>query len=426
MLGNRTYFEKFCCSVREIEKSNVDSGQAIIDATKKCFHGFNLTENEQLSVVLNFFMSDSHNYSESDCKLPVLSCDTAPSTWHGAYFCLWVFLLIVTASSNATVITAVQTISYIRDHVGNFLLSSLAASDILVCLFIIPVRMKYAYNNLYFCSLNLCRLYVTTDAAFFSISITNLLFVALDRMMTLNYPYRYKAWLTSFKCKVVIVGIWIYGFTWGILSNINWNDLSSSPIQIKNHQCMVNNNSKYVASVYVIVFYIPALIMAFIYYQILVIAKYHAEVTNNNTIPKNHTFTDITSFDDPEEDTSFAIMTREIPSDERGERRYSSRLIAKLKQSKMLLRASKTAATVYGTFFICWFPVSVYSLSIAFDKVEHNEEKLKWFHIIFVEILPLLNSMMNPFLYAFMNRQYRRAFKIVLLKWKACLIAKFR
>ena len=69
-------------------------------------------------------------------------CSTPTTPSHIAYMCLWLVLLIITVSSNFTVIMAIYRISYLRENAGNFFIASLALSDMLIGLFILPVRMK--------------------------------------------------------------------------------------------------------------------------------------------------------------------------------------------------------------------------------------------------------------------------------------------
>ena len=59
---------------------------------------------------------------------------------------------------------------------------SLAVSDLLVGLHIVPVKLKNAYHNLYFCNdISLCHTYITIDIILFVASITNLFVLTIDR-----------------------------------------------------------------------------------------------------------------------------------------------------------------------------------------------------------------------------------------------------
>ena len=64
---------------------------------------------------------------------------------------------------------------------------SLATSDLLVTLFIIPLKLKIVSHNLYFChSIHLCRIYITVDNTLFVASITNLFALTVDRYLGTN------------------------------------------------------------------------------------------------------------------------------------------------------------------------------------------------------------------------------------------------
>ncbi|XP_054900681.1 trace amine-associated receptor 1-like [Poeciliopsis prolifica] len=76
--------------------------------------------------------------------------------------------------------------------------------------------------------------------------------------------------------------------------------------------------------------------------------------------------------------------------------------------SKMEKKANKTLATVMGVFLICWTPfflsIGFYSLGIVTIPVAAIEG-FKW--------LGWSNSMLNPLVYAFFYRWFRRAFTMI-------------
>ena len=82
----------------------------------------------------------------------------------------------------------------------------------------------------------------------------------------------------------------------------------------------------------------------------------------------------------------------------------------------MVIKASKTIAILYGTFVVCWSPVGCLSIVLSYSIEEVDWRHLKWFYITFVEILPVMNSVLNPFIYTMRNKQYRNAVTKTLSK----------
>ena len=220
-------------------------------------------------------------------------------------------------------------------------------------------------------------------------------------------------------------------------------------MHIRLDQCLIDN-LPYIMAVYVFVFYIPAVIMAILYLRILSIARKHAKAIssaahcvprsrkeeNNNGIQSNMTsFSLQPSFSTSIRasfSTSFSSFcnnslggeSRTQSIDENADICRSSKAEKSIKALKLIryrqmtLRASGTVAVVYGLFFVCWFPVSVLSLLLQTCRECYEGPRLKWMYHVFVEVLPIFNSMMNPFVYAITSKHYRRGYRELLSHFK--------
>ena len=415
---------KFCCVEKQMDTlKKFESLQQMVDVTKQCFNDVSITFKEQIGLIFYFIRNSSNPYDYKNCE-SISQCNAATTTPNIIYILVWVFMLILIVTSNLTVIAAVKKISYLNQNVTNLFISSLAVSDLLVGLFIIPIKIKYTYNNLRFCApIEVCRFYLTSDNALFSASITNLFVITMDRYIALNYPYKYPRWITARRGKFIIFFIWVYGSIWGLLSNLKWDNFRENSMHIKGHQCLQNNNYIYTIVVYVFIFYIPVLIMGMVYYRILMITRYHARSISstmygesiNNNDSRRCSYVSSQEPGSPQSIDSCSIDAKKYISDKRHVR-SSSKATQMIYYRKMVFKASKTVAVVYGTFFLCWFPVSALSLAISFCQNCFRGLNLTWFYIIFVEVLPMFNSVLNPFIYALMNKQYRMAFKAIFKK----------
>lgn len=402
-------FDLFCCFHKQywaVIGNNLESLEQLYNATQLCFE--NMNETQRTQRVWDILKSEKEftNFKEENC-LP-----TSPS--HIGYICFWLFVFIATICGNLTVILAVKKISYMREYVGNLLLSSLAVADFCVAFFIIPIKIIFAYNNLHFYSAELCRFYITTDNALFSTSVTTLFFISIDRYMSLAYPYRYQKLVTLSRCKWLIYGIWIYGFMWGLFSNLNWHNPRENSIHVnENYLCVINNNKSYVTTVYIFVFYFPAFLMGIIYYKVLSIARLHAR-SISLSIPTNRPEAVI-------HETAINEGSLHISDSDPLSKSSTTKKTVNLRSiayRKMAFKANITVFSVYGTFFLCWFPVSLFSMAVAYQYHIDMGSKTtsKWIYLVFVEVLPVFNSMLNPTIYAIMNKQFRQAYKTILMR----------
>ncbi|XP_062921135.1 lysophosphatidic acid receptor 3-like [Mobula hypostoma] len=87
--------------------------------------------------------------------------------------------------------------------------------------------------------------------------------------------------------------------------------------------------------------------------------------------------------------------------------KISSHTTGSIKRRKMPMRLVKTIITVLGTFIICWTPGLVLVLLDGLHCTSCNLEGLKkWFLI-----LALLNSLVNPLIYSYRDREIWKSIK---------------
>lgn len=401
----------FCCISRRIAK--LHQNQHVLEEIEGCFKNGNSTQKEHAHFLKLHFLNNSSPYKEDECELPMFSCNEKMTAPYIAYIAIWSLLLATILLSNVLVLLALRKIQF---SVTNLFICSLAVSDMFVGLFIIPIKIKFAANKLKFCMGEyMCRFYITADNAFFTASITNIFVICVDRYLALNYPYKHPCWITKSRSKLLVGFVWIYGVLWGISANIKWDNISKPAIHIRNDQCQINRNYIYVTSILTVVFFAPVCLMGAFYARILVIAKFHAKEISMKTIFPNVSRMIEMLHEIPRKDLNDDIADRIIPL--QNERKCGKRKEMQIAQyRKMVIKASKTIAILYGTFVVCWSPVGCLSIVLSYSTEEVDWRHLKWFYITFVEILPVMNSVLNPFIYTMRNKQYRNAVTKTLSK----------
>ena len=76
------------------------------------------------------------------------------------------------------------------------------------------------------------------------------------------------------------------------------------------------------------------------------------------------------------------------------------------------LKATKTLGVVYLAFCACWLPGTIIAIIMIYDgeyftSVMYGHRQFIWY--MFIDVLPMVNTMIDPVIYSFTNTQFRRA-----------------
>ena len=452
----------YCCVVFAFKNNAASASQSeILERTKSCFDEMKSATQWKyvLTVIIDLLGTNtSIKFQRSDCDSihHMKQCSQGIKLKNLLYICFLLLVFFVAFFGNAAVIASVFRSPALRKTKTNYFIASLAVSDLLVALFTVPIKIKTASNNMYFCSgAELCRFYVTFDNLLFVASITNLLAISIDRYMALEMPYSYPTKLTSKRAKFSILLIWCYALVWAIAVNFYWEHLSRSSISVTTPalEC-VQRGRIYVFVTYGVVFYLPVFVLGFVYARIFLIARRHA-----NSIAKDRRVLDgILSQNGSTGMGSTSVSVRPVRTNSVLSQSKSSLLLSPERLKKPLrkssvemrhkymvrlramsataanvinrtvtLKVTKTVALVYGLFLICLLPVSILSIGLKLcPSCFQSNNPVRWPNIVFVEVLPLLNSTCNPFVYAFMSKHYRHAFRTLVFDVWSPFVEKAR
>lgn len=139
-------------------------------------------------------------------------------------------------------------------------------------------------------------------------------------------------------------------------------------------------NKPYAITCSVVAFYIPFLLMVLAYYRIYITAREHAR--------------------------QIRILQRAgAPTDGRQHHpdQHSTH------RMKTETKAAKTLCIIMGCFCLCWAPFFITNIVDPF--INYTVPEQLWTAFLW---LGYINSGLNPFLYAFLNKSFRRAFLIIL------------
>ena len=246
----------------------------------------------------------------------------------------------------------------------------------------VRLRSVYPYG------VGLRTLYETSSFVFFPL-----------RYIAISFPFKHQSLFSVRNVKMIIIGIWLCSvlytitgiFPWKADGNIPEGAISAVTV-IDNSVCVNNNRIFYVVS-FLGVYLIPLAIMTFTYSMILKIALTQIRaIESTQVIVQNNTEASPSSDADLRKERMKRIRRKE-------------------------LRATKSVGIVYLSFLVCWMPLFVIVIILEFDPqffpglqgTNMNLFLFVWYGLI--QILPAVNKMINPVIYSFSNKLFRKGFK---------------
>ncbi|XP_029503542.2 trace amine-associated receptor 6-like [Oncorhynchus nerka] len=297
----------------------------------------------------------------SSCRKALLSASI--------YITLYIFFSVISAVTVFLNILVIISISHFKQlHTPtNLLILSLAASDLLVGLIVIPVTTVAIMESCwgfgeYFC---VFQFYVSCLCT--SLSLGNLVLISIDRYVAVCDPLLYHSKITIARMMCCISITWccciIYDAT--IIKNFVSVQVPSRCLK----QCLIVEGLNWVTIIDLILkTVVPCSIIITLYLKIFVVARSQAR----------------------------KVFSKEAAS-------VSG--VKTVQANKSERKAAKTLSIVVFNYLICWTP-SLFLFFLSFLT-----ENVSFFIISF---LPLVNSLINPIIYALFYPWFKVTAKIIL------------
>lgn len=311
-----------------------------------------------------------------NCLLPLNSTCLKISSSMTAYVLLYVFaaaLVLFTMCGNLFVIISVCHFKQLHTPT-NILILSLAMTDFLVGLFVMPVHLMIWIES--------CSLFLPVFCSFSNmisfhltfVSIYNITFIAVDRYFALSNPFLYSKKISLLLTFTITTHVWILSLFYNCaLLYFNENFENKCP-----GRCLPHIDEQWFTVDIIIVFILPCTIIIILYMKVFFIARRHA-------VAIRATFKDRRRVD---------------------EHNY-------VDSTKSERKAAKVLGILVSAFLICLIPY--YTCMLLFDVLAQSYDRV----VNIMITIFFLNSTINPIIYALFYPWFQKSMKLILT-FKIC------
>lgn len=367
-------------------------------------------------------------------------------------------LILCAIFGNACVVAAIALERSLQ-NVANYLIGSLAVTDLMVSVLVLPMAALYQVLNRWTLGPVPCDIFISLDMVCCTSSILHLCAIALDRYWAITEPIEYMKKRTPRRAAVLISVTWLVGFSISVPPMLVMRSQPSGEVEDRANQmeCKIRQDPWYTIYSTFGAFYIPLTLMLVLYGRIFKAARFRIRRTVRKTEKKKVSDSCLAlspalfhknrhgdaqgkswkrsveprplpsvngAVKHAEDGESLEII--EVHSSSRGhlalpntpssallfESRHEKATEAKRKIA--LARERKTVKTlgiIMGTFILCWLPFFIVALVMPFCR--DSCYMPGWLEAV-INWLGYSNSLLNPIIYAYFNKDFQSAFKKII------------
>uniref|UniRef100_W5KEX7 G-protein coupled receptors family 1 profile domain-containing protein n=1 Tax=Astyanax mexicanus TaxID=7994 RepID=W5KEX7_ASTMX len=400
------------------------------------------------SLLFSLSCGNAGNWSNSSSGSGS-SSSSAFGVWEVLTSLLLGALILMSIVGNACVIAAIALERSLQT-INNYLIGSLAVTDLLVSVLVLPMAALYQVLQRWTLGQVACDLFIALDVLCCTSSILHLCAIALDRYWAITDPVAYMTRRTLCRAATLISLTWLVGFSISIPPMLGWRtpEDRANPLE-----CTISQDPGYTIFSTFGAFYIPLALMLVLYGRIFRAARFRIRrsakkntdkmkmkekekdrkgtgLTGNGapspctSVTGTPDVNRVSSPDDPRIDTPDGTRASTPDSTSLGSpevTRVGTPEGISLEGTELLQdsrgalarerRTVKTLGIIMGTFILCWLPFFIVALVLPFCG--SSCPMPPWLGAV-INWLGYANSLLNPVIYAYFNRDFQNAFRKML------------
>ncbi|KAJ8350148.1 hypothetical protein SKAU_G00252780 [Synaphobranchus kaupii] len=316
----------------------------------------------------------------------------------------WALLILavvaLTVAGNILVIMAVSLEKKLQ-NATNYFLMSLAVTDMLLGLLVMPVSMvTIIYGYSWPLPVTLCPIWIYLDVLFSTASIMHLCAISLDRYIAIRNPIQHSRFNSHTKAFFKIMAVWTISA--GISMPIPVFGLQDNAKVFKESSCLLTDDSFVLIGSFV-AFFIPLIIMVVTYFLTISALQTEATLCLDHLVPRPFSFLPPGSLSS---EKLFGRLLSGRGREQEAGHPFGRRTMQSISNEQ---KASKVLGVVFFLFVVMWCPFFITNVLAVVCKSTCDADVMEGLLNIFVWV-GYLSSAVNPLVYTLFNKTYRSAF----------------